>query len=91
VPIVGDFHYTATCCSKVSRHRARSGQYRINPGNAEHWEKRQTTISVMVECAAENQKPVRIGVNWGSLDQSLLTRMMDENSKKANPDLPATS
>jgi (E)-4-hydroxy-3-methylbut-2-enyl-diphosphate synthase len=58
-------------------------KYRINPGNASIGKKDNDNFQVMVECAVENQKPVRIGVNWGSLDQSLLTRMMDENSKLA--------
>ena len=87
VPIVGDFHYNGHLLLKKYPATARSlAKYRINPGNASIGKKDNDNFQVMVECAAENQKPVRIGVNWGSLDQSLLTRMMDENSKKANPE-----
>jgi (E)-4-hydroxy-3-methylbut-2-enyl-diphosphate synthase len=89
VPIVGDFHYNGHILLKKFPATARAlAKYRINPGNASIGKKDNDNFQVMVECAAENQKPVRIGVNWGSLDQSLLTRMMDENSKSANP-LPA--
>ncbi len=89
VPIVGDFHYNGHLLLKKFPETARAlAKYRINPGNASIGKKDNDNFQVMVECAVENQKPVRIGVNWGSLDQSLLTRMMDENSKKANP-LPA--
>ncbi len=87
VPIVGDFHYNGHLLLKKFPATARAlAKYRINPGNASIGKKDNDNFQVMVECAAENQKPVRIGVNWGSLDQSLLTRMMDENSKKANPE-----
>jgi (E)-4-hydroxy-3-methylbut-2-enyl-diphosphate synthase len=87
VPIVGDFHYNGHLLLKKYPATARAlAKYRINPGNASIGKKDNDNFQVMVECAAENQKPVRIGVNWGSLDQSLLTRMMDENSKKANPE-----
>jgi (E)-4-hydroxy-3-methylbut-2-enyl-diphosphate synthase len=89
VPIVGDFHYNGHLLLKKYPATARAlAKYRINPGNASIGKKDNDNFQVMVECAVENQKPVRIGVNWGSLDQALLTRMMDENSKKANP-LPA--
>jgi (E)-4-hydroxy-3-methylbut-2-enyl-diphosphate synthase len=89
VPIVGDFHYNGHLLLKKFPATAKAlAKYRINPGNASIGKKDNDNFQVMVECAVENQKPVRIGVNWGSLDQSLLTRMMDENSKKANP-LPA--
>ncbi|HKR97013.1 MAG TPA: (E)-4-hydroxy-3-methylbut-2-enyl-diphosphate synthase, partial [Candidatus Angelobacter sp.] len=60
-------------------------KYRINPGNVGHGSKRDDQFSTMVEKAIEHAKPVRIGVNWGSLDQQLLTRMMDENSRSADP------
>jgi (E)-4-hydroxy-3-methylbut-2-enyl-diphosphate synthase len=60
-------------------------KYRINPGNCSIGRKDDDNFRTMIECAVENQKPVRIGVNWGSLDQALLTRMMDENAKSANP------
>jgi (E)-4-hydroxy-3-methylbut-2-enyl-diphosphate synthase len=86
VPIVGDFHYNGHLLLKKFPATARAlAKYRINPGNASIGKKDNDNFQVMVECAAENQKPVRIGVNWGSLDQALLTRMMDENSKSANP------
>jgi (E)-4-hydroxy-3-methylbut-2-enyl-diphosphate synthase len=86
VPIVGDFHYNGHLLLKKYPATARAlAKYRINPGNASIGKKDNDNFQVMVECAAENQKPVRIGVNWGSLDQALLTRMMDENSRSANP------
>jgi len=89
VPIVGDFHYNGHLLLKKFPATARAlAKYRINPGNASIGKKDNDNFQVMVECAVENQKPVRIGVNWGSLDQALLTRMMDENSRKAEP-LPA--
>jgi (E)-4-hydroxy-3-methylbut-2-enyl-diphosphate synthase len=89
VPIVGDFHYNGHLLLKKFPETAKAlAKYRINPGNASIGKKDNDNFQVMVECAAENQKPVRIGVNWGSLDQALLTRMMDANSKSANP-LPA--
>jgi (E)-4-hydroxy-3-methylbut-2-enyl-diphosphate synthase len=89
VPIVGDFHYNGHLLLKKFPATARAlAKYRINPGNASIGKKDNDNFQVMVECAAENQKPVRIGVNWGSLDQSLLTRRMDENSRLAEP-LPA--
>ncbi len=89
VPIVGDFHYNGHLLLKKFPATARAlAKYRINPGNASIGKKDNDNFQVMVECAVENQKPVRIGVNWGSLDQALLTRMMDENNKKSDP-LPA--
>src|SRR5580698_6993854 len=89
VPIVGDFHYNGHLLLKKFPATARAlAKYRINPGNASIGKKDNDDFQVMVECAVANQKPVRIGVNWGSLDQSLLTRMMDANSKLAEP-LPA--
>ena len=89
VPIVGDFHYNGHLLLKKYPATARAlAKYRINPGNASIGKKDNDNFQVMVECAVENQKPVRIGVNWGSLDQALLTRMMDANSKLAEP-LPA--
>ena len=88
-PIIGDFHYNGHLLLKKFPATARAlAKYRINPGNASIGKKDNDNFQVMVECAVENQKPVRIGVNWGSLDQSLLTRMMDANSKLAEP-LPA--
>src|ERR1039457_1937299 len=86
VPIVGDFHYNGHILLKKFPATARAlAKYRINPGNASIGRKDDNNFRTMIECAVENHKPVRIGVNWGSLDESLLTRMMDENSKKAEP------
>jgi (E)-4-hydroxy-3-methylbut-2-enyl-diphosphate synthase len=86
VPIVGDFHYNGHLLLRKYPECARAlAKYRINPGNVSIGRKDDDNFRTMIECAVENQKPVRIGVNWGSLDQALLTRMMDENSKKAKP------
>jgi (E)-4-hydroxy-3-methylbut-2-enyl-diphosphate synthase len=86
VPLVGDFHYNGhqlltqypACADALSK-------YRINPGNVGHGAKRDTQFAQMIEVACKHQKPVRIGVNWGSLDQSLLARIMDENAQRAEP------
>ena len=89
VPIVGDFHYNGHLLLKKFPETARAlAKYRINPGNVSIGRKDDDNFRIMIECAIENKKPVRIGVNWGSLDQSLLTRMMDENSRLPQP-LPA--
>ncbi|MFZ0517277.1 MAG: flavodoxin-dependent (E)-4-hydroxy-3-methylbut-2-enyl-diphosphate synthase [Acidobacteriaceae bacterium] len=86
VPIVGDFHYNGHLLLKKYPDCARAlAKYRINPGNCSIGRKDDDNFRTMIECAVENQKPVRIGVNWGSLDQALLTRMMDENAKSAQP------
>ena len=86
VPIVGDFHYNGHLLLRKYPECARAlAKYRINPGNVSIGRKDDDNFRTMIECAVENQKPVRIGVNWGSLDQALLTRMMDENSKLAEP------
>jgi (E)-4-hydroxy-3-methylbut-2-enyl-diphosphate synthase len=86
VPIIGDFHYNGHQLLKKYPDCARSlAKYRINPGNVSVGRKNDDNFRTMVECAVENQKPIRIGVNWGSLDQALLTRMMDENSRLAQP------
>ncbi len=86
VPIVGDFHYNGHLLLKKYPDCARAlAKYRINPGNCSIGRKDDENFRTMIECAVENQKPVRIGVNWGSLDQALLTRMMDENAKLAKP------
>jgi (E)-4-hydroxy-3-methylbut-2-enyl-diphosphate synthase len=86
VPIVGDFHYNGHLLLKKYPECARAlAKYRINPGNVSIGRKDDDNFRTMIECAVENQKPVRIGVTWGSLDQALLTRMMDENSKKPQP------
>jgi (E)-4-hydroxy-3-methylbut-2-enyl-diphosphate synthase len=86
VPLVGDFHYNGhklltqfpECAQALSK-------YRINPGNMGGGKRRDDNFAQMIEVACRHQKPVRIGVNWGSLDHELLARMMDENSKLATP------
>src|ERR1700676_3059914 len=86
VPIVGDFHYNGHLLLKKYPECARTlAKYRINPGNVSIGRKDDDNFRTMIECAVQNQKPVRIGVNWGSLDQALLTRMMDENSRLPEP------
>jgi (E)-4-hydroxy-3-methylbut-2-enyl-diphosphate synthase len=86
VPIIGDFHYNGHLLLQKYPACARAlAKYRINPGNVSIGRKDDSNFRTMVEVAVENQKPVRIGVNWGSLDQSLLTRMMDENSRSSDP------
>ena len=86
VPIIGDFHYNGHILLKKYPECARAlAKYRINPGNANIGRKTDDNFRTMIEVAIENHKPVRIGVNWGSLDAVLLTRMMDENSKSAQP------
>ncbi len=85
-PIIGDFHYNGHLLLKKYPACARAlAKYRINPGNCSIGKKDDQNFRTMIEVAVENQKPVRIGVNWGSLDQSLLTKMMDENSRLAEP------
>jgi (E)-4-hydroxy-3-methylbut-2-enyl-diphosphate synthase len=86
VPLVGDFHYNGhlllrdypECAAALSK-------YRINPGNVGQGAKRDSQFAQMIEIAIKHDKPVRIGVNWGSLDQSLLARIMDENASRAQP------
>jgi (E)-4-hydroxy-3-methylbut-2-enyl-diphosphate synthase len=86
VPIIGDFHYNGHILLKKYPDCARAlAKYRINPGNVGIGRKDDSNFRTMIEVAVENQKPVRIGVNWGSLDQALLTRMMDENSRLPEP------
>jgi len=86
VPIIGDFHYNGHLLLKKYPKCAKAlAKYRINPGNVSIGKKDDDNFRTMVEVAIENRKPVRIGVNWGSLDQALLTRMMDENSRRAEP------
>src|SRR5437868_1935278 len=83
VPIIGDFHYNGHQLLKKYPDCAKAlAKYRINPGNVSIGKKDDDNFKTMVEVAVENQKPVRIGVNWGSLDQQLLTRMMDENTRR---------
>jgi (E)-4-hydroxy-3-methylbut-2-enyl-diphosphate synthase len=86
VPIIGDFHYNGHILLKKYPECARAlAKYRINPGNSDIGRKNDDNFRSMIEVAIENRKPVRIGVNWGSLDSALLTRMMDENSLLAEP------
>ncbi|MGA2268516.1 MAG: flavodoxin-dependent (E)-4-hydroxy-3-methylbut-2-enyl-diphosphate synthase [Bryobacteraceae bacterium] len=86
VPIIGDFHYNGHILLKKYPECARAlAKYRINPGNVNIGRKTDDNFRTMIEVAIENHKPVRIGVNWGSLDAALLTRMMDENSKSPEP------
>jgi (E)-4-hydroxy-3-methylbut-2-enyl-diphosphate synthase len=86
VPLVGDFHYIGH--KLLTDHPACAealAKYRINPGNVGHRAKRDSQFSTMIEVALKYDRPVRIGVNWGSLDQDLAVRMMDENAKLARP------
>jgi (E)-4-hydroxy-3-methylbut-2-enyl-diphosphate synthase len=86
VPIIGDFHYNGHLLLTKYPECARAlAKYRINPGNVSVGRKNDDNFRAMIEVAIKNDKPVRIGVNWGSLDQQLLTRMMDENSRGAAP------
>src|SRR6202163_236717 len=88
-PLVGDFHFNGHKLLKAHPACAQAlAKLRINPGNVGRGSKRDPQFAEMIETACKYAKPVRIGVNWGSLDQDLLTRMMDENSKLAAP-LPA--
>ena len=86
VPIVGDFHFNG---HKLLREHPACAEalakYRINPGNVGRGSKRDPQFAEMIEIACRYGKPVRIGVNWGSLDQDLLTRLMDENSRRPQP------
>ena len=86
VPLVGDFHYNGhTLLTDYPACAQALAKYRINPGNVGKGEKRDRQFGVMVETAARWNKAVRIGVNWGSLDQELLASLMDENSLRTNP------
>ncbi|HEY6349588.1 MAG TPA: flavodoxin-dependent (E)-4-hydroxy-3-methylbut-2-enyl-diphosphate synthase [Candidatus Angelobacter sp.] len=86
VPIIGDFHYNGHLLLTRYPECARAlAKYRINPGNVSVGRKNDDNFRAMIEVAIKNRKPVRIGVNWGSLDQQLLTRMMDENSRSSGP------
>ena len=86
VPLVGDFHYNGHLLVTKYPDCARAlDKYRINPGNVGFREKKDKQFAVIIEKALENGKPVRIGVNWGSLDAQLLTQMMDENAKLPDP------
>ncbi len=86
VPLVGDFHFNGhKLLTQVPECAAVLDKYRINPGNVGHGSKRDEQFSTMIEKAIEHRKPVRIGVNWGSLDPELLARMMDDNAKRPDP------
>jgi (E)-4-hydroxy-3-methylbut-2-enyl-diphosphate synthase len=86
VPIVGDFHYHGHKLLKDNPACAEAlAKYRINPGNVGFGQKKDKQFADIIEMAIEYDKPVRIGVNWGSLDQELATRLMDENAQSANP------
>jgi (E)-4-hydroxy-3-methylbut-2-enyl-diphosphate synthase len=86
VPLVGDFHFNGhKLLTQVPDCAAALDKYRINPGNVGHGSKRDEQFSTMIEKAIEHGKPVRIGVNWGSLDPELLARMMDENHARPQP------
>jgi (E)-4-hydroxy-3-methylbut-2-enyl-diphosphate synthase len=86
VPLVGDFHYNGHLLLRDYPECAQAlSKYRINPGNVGQGAKRDTQFAQMIEIANKYDKPVRIGVNWGSLDQALLARIMDENAARAQP------
>jgi len=86
VPLIGDFHYNGhTLLSDYPDCAAALAKYRINPGNVGFKDKRDKQFSQIIEIALRHDKPVRIGVNWGSLDQDLLTRLMDENAQSPEP------
>ncbi|HJV06615.1 MAG TPA: flavodoxin-dependent (E)-4-hydroxy-3-methylbut-2-enyl-diphosphate synthase [Chromobacteriaceae bacterium] len=88
-PLVGDFHFNGDRLLKEYPDCARAlAKYRINPGNVGKGAKGDDKFAFMIRAAAEYDKPVRIGVNWGSLDQSLATRLMDANNRSANPLAP---
>jgi (E)-4-hydroxy-3-methylbut-2-enyl-diphosphate synthase len=86
VPLVGDFHYNGhKLLTQYPECAAALAKYRINPGNVGRGARRDEQFATMIECALRHGKPVRIGVNWGSLDQELLARLMDENARKSSP------
>ncbi|MFP5380521.1 MAG: flavodoxin-dependent (E)-4-hydroxy-3-methylbut-2-enyl-diphosphate synthase, partial [Vicinamibacteria bacterium] len=86
VPVIGDFHYNGHQLLAAEPACARAlAKYRINPGNVGFGKKRDTQFAQLIEFAIEYGKPVRIGANWGSLDQALAARLMDENHERAEP------
>ena len=86
VPLIGDFHFNGhKLLQQYPDCAAALAKYRINPGNVGRGSKRDSQFAEMIEIACRNDKPVRIGVNWGSLDQDLLVRLMDENSRQSEP------
>ena len=85
-PLIGDFHFNGhKLLSKYPDCAQALGKYRINPGNVGRGKKRDEQFATMIETACRYDKPVRIGVNWGSLDQALVVRLMDENTKRSKP------
>ena len=87
VPLVGDFHYNGhTLLHDYPEAAQALAKYRINPGNVGFADKHDAQFAMMIETALKYKKPVRIGVNWGSLDQQMLAKVMDENAKLAQPD-----
>lgn len=86
VPIVGDFHYNGhTLLTKYDEAARLLHKYRINPGNVGFGDKKDDRFNTMIDVAIKYDKPIRIGVNWGSLDKELSTRLMDENARSENP------
>jgi (E)-4-hydroxy-3-methylbut-2-enyl-diphosphate synthase len=86
VPIIGDFHYNGhILLTKYPKCAESLAKYRINPGNVNIGKKHDDNFRTMIRAAVDHGKPVRIGVNWGSLDQALLTRLMDENARRPDP------
>jgi len=86
VPLIGDFHYNGhKLLTQYPDCAAALAKYRINPGNVGHGEKRDVQFATLIELACKYAKPIRIGVNWGSLDQELLARLMDENARLREP------
>ena len=86
VPLIGDFHYNGhRLLSDYPECAQVLAKYRINPGNVGHGKKRDEQFAQMIGIACKYDKPVRIGVNWGSLDQELLARLMDENARRVQP------
>jgi (E)-4-hydroxy-3-methylbut-2-enyl-diphosphate synthase len=86
VPLVGDFHFNGhKLLAAVPECATALAKYRINPGNVGRGRKRDEQFAAMIETACHHDKPVRIGVNWGSLDQALVARLMDENARRAEP------
>jgi (E)-4-hydroxy-3-methylbut-2-enyl-diphosphate synthase len=86
VPLIGDFHYNGhRLLSEHPECAASLSKYRINPGNVGKGDKRDRQFAMMIEAALRHDKPVRIGVNWGSLDQELLAALMDDNAQRAEP------
>ncbi len=89
VPVVGDFHFNGhKLLTQFPECAQALDKYRINPGNVGRGKKRDEQFATMIELAIKYNKPVRIGVNWGSMDQELLAKLMDENARQANPEDP---